>query len=515
MAQHTPRGKNEAPAIVWDAGAGDFVPVMPQAAPSAPRPPTPPPSHGGAAARSAAVGVLVPTSEQQEDGLMALPPLRFGRGATFTGAFVNGRREGTGIFVGPADGVSGMEAEASRQPPAGHRFEGQWSRGLPHGAGCFTTGEGRMLHDGQWAGGQPHGEGRRSINGGASYDGQWESGRFEGHGCFSGTDGASYVGEWRDGRRHGAGKLADPLRGAVYSGFWERGRQHGSGTFMVTGGGGGGGSGSGSSGSAEDEAGGDVVFVGQFVAGQRSGEGTLECGAASLPPEAAAFGGGGGRGSSACAAGGWRCRYVGQWSRGVRHGCGREELLPPSPLPAACGGAAAAAAAAHGAGAGAGAGAGMGLGAGAAEWAWRAREGQWGAGAALDGDWTVAFANGDHFDGQLVRGVPHGSGTMKFLRAAAAAAAAEGEGGGSGGHEIYTGQWSGGMQSGTGTCVFADGRVYEGAWERGAPSGGMDAVPQSSKLHKLAGELDELLFGPDDDVEKVAAKQERSSSGRS
>ena len=73
--QRTPRGKNEAPAIVWDAGAGDFVPVMPQAAPSAPRPPTPPPSHGGAAARSAAVGVPIPTSEQQEDGLMALPPL--------------------------------------------------------------------------------------------------------------------------------------------------------------------------------------------------------------------------------------------------------------------------------------------------------------------------------------------------------------------------------------------------------------------------------------------------------
>merc|ERR1719379_2276660 len=66
---------------------------------------------------------------------------------------------------------------------------------------------------------------------------------------------------------------------------------------------------------------------------------------------------------------------------------------------------------------------------------------------------TMTCKDGSTYEGQLVNGLRHGSGSRK-----------------SAGSD-YTGQWEGDMQHGKGVQRWTDGRIYEGEFEAGKFSG--------------------------------------------
>jgi hypothetical protein len=58
------------------------------------------------------------------------------------------------------------------------------------------------------------------------------------------------------------------------------------------------------------------------------------------------------------------------------------------------------------------------------------------------------FANGDKYDGEWEKGLPHGFGTMLYCSG-----------------EWYTGQWQQGKRHGEGKATFFDGTKFKGMWE--------------------------------------------------
>ncbi|KAH8058633.1 hypothetical protein JL722_5857 [Aureococcus anophagefferens] len=193
--------------------------------------------------------------------------MRYADGAVYEGCFADGLRSGRGVLHG-ADGatVAGewrcdllvRDAERAARPekPAGfvgsdddagfcstsddderraaaltgHTFDGDWKRGLRHGSGTFTSGDGAFSYCGQWRLGRRCGEGTATLRGKVSYAGRWRDDAFHGDGALTYADGAVYKGEWFRGERHGVGHLVK-RDGETFAGSWVAGRPHGEGTL--------------------------------------------------------------------------------------------------------------------------------------------------------------------------------------------------------------------------------------------------------------------------------------------
>jgi hypothetical protein len=168
-------------------------------------------------------------------------------GSSYDGDFVNGVRQGNGVYV---DAVSSV------------RYDGQWNNDVRHGKGRLFGGKGRLLYDGEWRQdkqtqgkcfdpvekwsyegelyqGQFHGQGQFQDSSGNTYVGAWSRGKRSGHGCEknkssglnqNGSIGTTvYVGQWLDGAREGEG---EELRsdGSMWKGSWKQNVRHGMGT---------------------------------------------------------------------------------------------------------------------------------------------------------------------------------------------------------------------------------------------------------------------------------------------
>ena len=66
----------------------------------------------------------------------------------------------------------------------------------------------------------------------------------------------------------------------------------------------------------------------------------------------------------------------------------------------------------------------------------------------------LMFSNGDQYEGEWVRGMKQGHGTMKYNDGT-----------------IYDGQWRDDTFNGQGSIVHISGMLYEGIWIAGRPGG--------------------------------------------
>ncbi|KAE9063315.1 hypothetical protein PF010_g29047, partial [Phytophthora fragariae] len=153
-------------------------------------------------------------------------------GDEYEGDFVEGMREGYGIYLERA---------------SGNLYDGSWLADERHGKGVLTSkASGGYIYDGEWVHDMRCGQGHSTrrggggTSGGESYTGQWYANHFHGRGVYVNSEGDVYDGEWRDGIRHGAGKLTivNPVKtrpgemgGVVrYVGEWADGKFHGVGS---------------------------------------------------------------------------------------------------------------------------------------------------------------------------------------------------------------------------------------------------------------------------------------------
>ena len=113
----------------------------------------------------------------------------------------------------------------------GHRYEGDWVRGVRDGEGEFVSGDGAFRYSGTGKKGRRAGRGRAEIHG-STYEGEWKNDAFHGTGVLVDTAGNQYEGEFQQGRKHGSGTqtYAD---GSKYSGEWRDGARHGTGHLVA------------------------------------------------------------------------------------------------------------------------------------------------------------------------------------------------------------------------------------------------------------------------------------------
>ncbi|ETP54039.1 hypothetical protein F442_01149 [Phytophthora nicotianae P10297] len=198
-------------------------------------------------------------------------------GDEYEGDFVEGKREGYGVYI---------------ERSTGNQYDGAWLNDERHGRGMLTSkASGGYIYDGEWVHDMRCGQGHSTrrggggAGGGESYTGLWRANRFHGRGVYVNSEGDVYDGEWCDGVRHGAGKLtvanltksrpgemADVVQ---YVGEWMEGKFHGIGSCKYKDG---------------------SEYSGAFNRGKRHGNGVLVLASGD--------------------------RYEGQWWQGLRHGQG-------------------------------------------------------------------------------------------------------------------------------------------------------------------------------------------------
>merc|ERR1712217_724439 len=110
----------------------------------------------------------------------------------FNGQFVDGRRDGHGVFTWPDGSI----------------YTGAWRRNKANGAGWQIT--------------------NRNLRRAVEYKGFWQDSMFHGMGNSKWSDGREYSGGHREDLKHGFGvlKWSD---GCEYVGYFEKGQQHGQG----------------------------------------------------------------------------------------------------------------------------------------------------------------------------------------------------------------------------------------------------------------------------------------------
>jgi len=236
-----------------------------------------------------------------------------GSGDTYVGALSRGRRHGHGVHVSAKRDGEVYEGDFVEDARSGegvltsgdgrHVWRGRWQRGHLCGEGSYRCPE--YAYYGGWLDGKRHGDGHCEFVGGESYEGQWRADSQHGHGLYRGAancgEGAaaasssSTVAEAVGGGRGGggaaaavgsgagggggeAGRSSSSTSGALverYEGEWVAGQREGQGEWLD---------------------GKGTTFKGTFVAGQLHGPGE-----ARLPNSDV---------------------YRGEWRKGRRHGTG-------------------------------------------------------------------------------------------------------------------------------------------------------------------------------------------------
>jgi len=135
-------------------------------------------------------------------------------GNSYEGDFVDGYREGKGIFKW-ADG---------------DKYEGDWVRGAHHGKGTFYWKDGDK-YEGDWVDNSRTGSGVFSWADGDKYEGDFVNNLRTGKGTFFYASGNVYDGSWLDDSRHGKGVFTWSKTGNKYEGDWFEGKRHGKGVY--------------------------------------------------------------------------------------------------------------------------------------------------------------------------------------------------------------------------------------------------------------------------------------------
>ena len=197
--------------------------------------------------------------------------------ASWSGAVVNRRKEGHGIFHRNNDVYEGSflhdvkHGKGVMRWSDGASYDGDWQRDRPHGQGIWKAATATATaqqptpavapasrsedaplpapsplsdssaepgspasaratsYSGGWEGGEKSGAGVLMYSDGSIYTGTFVHDRQSGHGELVRKDGSCFIGEWKDGRYHGVGVLTR-VNGDVLEGTFVRGLLEGDGT---------------------------------------------------------------------------------------------------------------------------------------------------------------------------------------------------------------------------------------------------------------------------------------------
>ena len=135
--------------------------------------------------------------------------------ATYTGAYVAGKREGQGTMTS-----------------ASGTYTGAWAGGKREGMGTWTSENGK--YRGEWKAGKQDGQGVYQYANGDLYSGSWSEGKKHGQGTYlftteDGRDDCQYIGNWDQGDfASGRWKLRD---GSTFEGEFVANKPSGDGTY--------------------------------------------------------------------------------------------------------------------------------------------------------------------------------------------------------------------------------------------------------------------------------------------
>ena len=184
---------------------------------------------------------------------------------SWTGSYVNRRKQGTGIYHASNGDVYEGEYNSDRRHGKGTQrwadgscYDGEWADDRQHGHGTYKAPT-RDIHTpnhphaaaaddaiddshhpldahtasytGQWRNGVKSGQGTLVYTDGSVYTGQFAADMPSGHGELARKDGSCYVGEWREGRWDGPG-VWTRVNGDVIEGRFVKGRVEGSGRMV-------------------------------------------------------------------------------------------------------------------------------------------------------------------------------------------------------------------------------------------------------------------------------------------
>lgn len=162
----------------------------------------------------------------------------FSSGDYYIGDFVNGKQEGSGVFVSAGNRLEGqwkdgvMHGKGVEIMSDGSRYEGDFSNGQKTGRGAFRWADGSW-YNGDLANGQLEGSGEYYWADGRRYSGQWKSGQMNGKGKFYWPDGKTYDGEYVLDKKEGFGVYVWDQK--VYEGQWKNNKMHGLGYLTAPG----------------------------------------------------------------------------------------------------------------------------------------------------------------------------------------------------------------------------------------------------------------------------------------
>jgi len=129
-------------------------------------------------------------------------------GNLYQGEYMYGKAHGLGIFV---------------WSDSGDIYEGSFKDDIAHGYGLFRYSDG-SVYEGRYVGGKLEGEGVYRWWGGAVYSGGFRGGKFEGWGVFrygpgDGKGREVYEGSWKEGKKEGKG-IMRYVKGKIEEGIW-------------------------------------------------------------------------------------------------------------------------------------------------------------------------------------------------------------------------------------------------------------------------------------------------------
>lgn len=136
---------------------------------------------------------------------------------------------------GGVTGLVSMGIDLMRNGPGvetlanGCTYTGDFLRGERHGRGAYACSNG-YIYEGGYDQGQPHGRGVETLESSERYEGDFFRGVRSGQGRMTFTDGSTYEGGYQNGKRSGEGtqRFAD---GSLYIGDWVDDRRSGHGVY--------------------------------------------------------------------------------------------------------------------------------------------------------------------------------------------------------------------------------------------------------------------------------------------
>lgn len=117
----------------------------------------------------------------------------------------------------------GYTSKALAQYPNGDTYEGYFVEGIREGRGIYRYASNGEKYDGEWIRNQKHGIGKMTYAKAGEYNGFWENGRRHGEGVFTYTNGDVYSGWWKFGEKEGTGTYTFKSTGMKLFGDWTQG----------------------------------------------------------------------------------------------------------------------------------------------------------------------------------------------------------------------------------------------------------------------------------------------------